>query len=63
MTTASKQVAIIGGGPSGIVAARWLKAQGFVPVIFEQSDDLGGQWNGTAATAASGRPCGRTPAG
>ena len=48
-TAASNQVAIIGGGPSGIVAARWLKGQGFDPVIFEQSDDLGGQWNGAAA--------------
>src|SRR5215213_10219945 len=46
---ASNQVAIIGGGPSGIVAARWLNAQGFEPVIFEQSNGLGGQWNSAAA--------------
>ena len=51
-TAASNQVAIIGGGPAGLVAARWLKAQGFEPVIFEQSDALGGQWN--AASAHSG---------
>ena len=48
-TAASNQVAIIGGGPAGIVAARWLKAQGFEPVLFEQSDALGGQWNGAGA--------------
>jgi hypothetical protein len=48
-TAASNQVAIIGGGPAGLVAARWLKAQGFEPVIFEQSDALGGQWNRTSA--------------
>src|SRR6186713_869892 len=46
---ASNQVAIIGGGPSGLVAARWLKAQGFEPMIFEQSNGLGGQWNSAAA--------------
>src|SRR5678815_122984 len=43
------RVAIIGGGPTGIVTARWLAAQQFEPVIFEQSDGLGGQWHGTAA--------------
>ncbi len=39
------RVAIIGGGPSGIASARWLKHYGFEPVIFEQSDRIGGQWN------------------
>lgn len=39
------RVAIIGAGPGGLVAARWLKAQGFRPVIFEAASDLGGQWN------------------
>jgi flavin-binding monooxygenase-like protein len=38
-------VAIIGGGPAGIVAAKYLQAQGFEPTIFESSDDIGGQWN------------------
>jgi thioredoxin reductase len=48
MTAASNQVAIVGGGPSGIVTARWLLAQGFEPIVLEQSDGLGGQWNGHA---------------
>jgi dimethylaniline monooxygenase (N-oxide forming) len=43
-----KTVAIIGAGPGGLVTARYLKAQGLEPVLFEQSDSLGGQWNGTA---------------
>jgi len=47
--TSAEKVAIIGGGPSGLVAARWLAANGFDPVIFEQSDGLGGQWHGAAA--------------
>jgi cation diffusion facilitator CzcD-associated flavoprotein CzcO len=34
------------------VTARWLKAYGFEPVVFEQSDAVGGQWN--AAGAHSG---------
>ncbi|MBJ7556493.1 flavin-containing monooxygenase [Marinomonas spartinae] len=39
-----ESVAIIGGGPSGIVAARYLKSQGFVPVIYESHSEVGGQW-------------------
>jgi dimethylaniline monooxygenase (N-oxide forming) len=38
-------VAIVGSGPGGLVAARYLKAHGFRPVIFEQGDTVGGQWN------------------
>ena len=40
-----RRVAIIGGGPGGLVAARYLKDHGFEPVIFEQGDEIGGQWN------------------
>jgi dimethylaniline monooxygenase (N-oxide forming) len=43
MTT---HVAVIGAGPSGLVAARWLLSQGFEPIIFEQAPILGGQWAG-----------------
>jgi hypothetical protein len=41
----SKSVAIVGAGPGGIVAARYLLEHGFQPVLFEQSSRLGGQWN------------------
>lgn len=44
-STEPGRVAIIGAGPGGLVAARWLKAQGLRPVIFEAASDLGGQWN------------------
>ena len=37
-------VAIIGAGLGGLVSARWLLAQGFVPTIFEQGNRVGGQW-------------------
>jgi thioredoxin reductase len=40
-----RKVAIIGSGPGGLVAARYLKQHGFEPVIFEQDDEIGGQWN------------------
>lgn len=39
------QVAIIGAGPAGIAAAKWLRQAGLQPVLFEQSDQAGGQWN------------------
>lgn len=39
-------VAVIGAGPGGIVAARYLKSEGFEPVIFEQGERIGGQWSG-----------------
>ena len=41
-----RSVAIIGAGPGGLVTARWLKREGFDPIIFEQGDALGGQWTG-----------------
>lgn len=41
-----EKVAIIGAGPSGLVAARWLKQVGFEPVLYELSDSIGGQWSG-----------------
>jgi cation diffusion facilitator CzcD-associated flavoprotein CzcO len=39
------KVAIIGAGPGGLVTARYLVQHGFKPVLFEQSNRLGGQWN------------------
>jgi dimethylaniline monooxygenase (N-oxide forming) len=39
-------VAVIGAGPGGLTAARWLLSQGFEPTIFERSPVLGGQWAG-----------------
>jgi cation diffusion facilitator CzcD-associated flavoprotein CzcO len=39
-------VAVIGAGPGGLVAARWLLSRGFEPTIFEQAPALGGQWTG-----------------
>ncbi len=45
----SKRVAIVGAGPGGLVAARYLAAHGFEPVLFEQSGGIGGQWNAQGA--------------
>ena len=36
------RLAIIGAGPGGLAAARWLKSRGFDPEIFEAAGDLGG---------------------
>lgn len=38
-------VAIIGGGPSGLVAAKEAKACGLSPTVFEKSSSIGGVWN------------------
>ncbi|KAK5993322.1 Thiol-specific monooxygenase [Cladobotryum mycophilum] len=42
-----KRVAIIGAGPCGLVAAKYLKAQGTFEsiVVFEQNAQVGGVWN------------------
>ena len=44
-TRLRQKVAIIGSGPGGLVAAKYLKQHGFEPVLFEQADGIGGQWN------------------
>ncbi|MEO7275084.1 MAG: NAD(P)/FAD-dependent oxidoreductase, partial [Vicinamibacterales bacterium] len=40
------RVAVVGGGPAGISAARYLRTEGFEPVILERAAALGGQWSG-----------------
>ena len=37
-------VAIIGGGLSGLLACKYSKAVGLNPVVFESTDDIGGVW-------------------
>jgi len=36
------KVAIVGGGPAGMEAARWATLRGHKPTIFEKKDELGG---------------------
>lgn len=50
---ADNKVAVIGAGPAGLVAARWLIVRGLEPVIFEASSRLGGQWNSASACSAT----------
>jgi dimethylaniline monooxygenase (N-oxide forming) len=40
-------VAVIGGGPSGLAAAKHALEAGFDVTVFEASDDVGGQWHTT----------------
>lgn len=40
----SKNVCVIGAGPSGLVAARELRKEGHLVVVLEQNHDIGGQW-------------------
>ena len=37
------EVGIIGAGPAGLAAARYLASEGFEPVLFEQGATIGGQ--------------------
>ena len=45
-------VAVVGGGPAGLVTARYLKKHGFEPVVFEASSAVGGQWNAASPSSA-----------
>src|SRR4051794_31193485 len=42
------RVAVVGAGPSGIVAAKYALEAGFDVTVFEAGDGLGGQWYTTA---------------
>ncbi len=41
-TASPPKVAIVGSGPGGLAAAKFLKQHGFEPVLFEQNDAIGG---------------------
>jgi dimethylaniline monooxygenase (N-oxide forming) len=43
------RVAVVGAGPSGVLAAKHALDAGFDVTVFEASDALGGQWQATAA--------------
>lgn len=42
--SAPKNIAIIGTGPSGLVAAKYAIEQGFNVTVYEQNDVIGGVW-------------------
>ncbi|OCF34519.1 hypothetical protein I316_03560 [Kwoniella heveanensis BCC8398] len=46
-----KKVAIIGGGPSGVPAARQLRDAGLDVTVFERQSEVGGVWNWRGTTA------------
>src|SRR5690606_35149098 len=46
-------VAIIGAGPGGLAAGRWLRAHGLEPVILAAAARVGGQWNSASASSAT----------
>jgi cation diffusion facilitator CzcD-associated flavoprotein CzcO len=56
MTSKDRRVAIAGAGPAGLVTARFLKAQGFEPTLFDAGGRVGGQWERPNATSRAGWP-------
>lgn len=42
MENTKKTVAIIGGGPCGILTAKSMLDEGLIPTIFEATNDIGG---------------------
>lgn len=42
--SAPKNIAIIGTGPAGLVAAKYAIEQGFDVTVFEQNEAIGGVW-------------------
>ncbi|MEL7036423.1 MAG: NAD(P)-binding protein [Cyanobacteria bacterium J06592_8] len=38
----NQTIGIVGGGPAGMFCALWLKQLGFLPIIIERSQRLGG---------------------
>jgi flavin-dependent dehydrogenase len=44
----TRRVVVIGAGPSGHAAARYLQARGFDPVIYEERDWFGDRRNTSA---------------
>src|SRR4029079_13454727 len=46
------RVAVVGAGPSGLVAAKHALEAGFDTTVFEASDGLGGQWYSAAPHSA-----------
>ncbi len=47
----SRSAAIIGAGPSGLAAARFLRRVGFRVTLFDRSDGVGGQWRADAVSS------------
>ncbi|WP_370327969.1 flavin-containing monooxygenase [Euzebya sp.] len=41
----SRRVAVVGAGPSGLLTARALRAEGLEPVVLERNPDVGGIWD------------------
>src|SRR4051812_49521924 len=54
------EVAVIGGGASGLAAARCLLGEGIVPTVFEQSSHIGGVWSFDEALPEGGSPAYRS---
>lgn len=46
-----KHIGVIGAGAAGLCSARHILAnQGMVPIVWEQSEKVGGTWNYTLQT-------------
>ncbi|KAL7237275.1 hypothetical protein ACSBR2_003544 [Camellia fascicularis] len=47
---AKREVAIIGGGISGLLACKYTLSKGYLPIVFEEQSTIGGVWTKTFET-------------
>lgn len=47
---AKREVAIIGGGSSGLLACKYTLSKGYLPIVFEEQSTIGGVWTKTFET-------------